>query len=331
LWARALTVAAGPVFNFILSILIFAAFALWIGTATESNVVGALKPHPFAGDTLLVGDEITAVNGMPTVDLAAFAEVSDKIAPVAEVTYTILRNGQSRDVKGPHPAPPIADDVQGLTAAFDAGLQGGDVIQSVNGTPIYTFNQLREITGKSNGEPLNLKIWRDGAVLDIMLVPRMTDVPSDEGFESRWLIGLNGSMLFEPETRQTGIVESIRFGVRQLGAIVSGTFSGLAHIVRGDISTCNLKGPIGIAKTSGAAASLGVDNFILVIGLLSASVGLMNLFPIPVLDGGHLVFHAWEAVTRRPPPERIMRMAMTVGFAAIMGLMAFALSRDLFC
>jgi regulator of sigma E protease len=332
LWARALTVAAGPVFNFILSILIFTGFALWIGIATERNVVGEIKPYPFEGETLQIGDEITAINGQPTVDLAAFFEAARTVPPAPEVTYTILRNGQSRDVAGPHPQPAIADAVQPLTAAYDAGLQAGDVIQSVNGTAIWSFDQLRDTTVASEGAPMNLKVWRAGSVIDITLVPRMSDVPNDDGgFETRWLIGLNGSMLFSPETRQSSIVESIGFGFSQVGRIITGTFSGLAHIARGDISTCNLKGPIGIAKTSGAAASMGLESFILLIAGLSTAVGLMNLFPIPVLDGGHLVFHAWEAVTRRPPPERVLQVMMMTGFAAIMALMVFALSRDLIC
>jgi regulator of sigma E protease len=332
LWARVLTVAAGPVFNFILSILIFTAFALWIGIATERNVVGEIKPFPFAGDTLQIGDEITAINGEPTADLAAFTAVAKTVPPAQSVTYSVLRDGQAVDVAGPHPQPAIADAVQPLTAAYDAGLQAGDVVQSVNGTAIWSFDQLRDITGTSDGAPMNLKVWRAGDVIDITLVPRMSDVPKDDGtFETRWLIGLNGSMLFLPETRQSGVFESISYGVSQVGRIISGTFSGIAHIVRGDISTCNLKGPIGIAKTSGAAASMGLETFIWFIAALSTAVGLMNLFPIPVLDGGHLVFHAWEAITRRPPPERVVQVMMMTGFGLIMALMFFSLSRDLIC
>jgi regulator of sigma E protease len=332
LWARMLTVAAGPVFNFILSVLIFTAFALWIGIATERNVVGEIKPYPFDGETLQIGDEITAINGQPTADLEAFLNAARTVPPAPAVTYSVLRAGQSVEVAGPHPQPAIADAVQPLTAAYDAGLRAGDVIQSVNGTAIWSFDQLREITGNSGGAAMNLKVWRAGSVIDITLVPRLSDVPKDDGgFETRWLIGLNGSMLFSPETRQTGVLESVRYGFSQVGAIVTGTFSGLAHIIRGDISTCNLKGPIGIAKTSGAAASMGLETFIWFIAALSTAVGLMNLFPIPVLDGGHLVFHAWEAITRRPPPERVVQVMMMTGFAAIMALMFFALSRDLFC
>ena len=99
----------------------------------------------------------------------------------------------------------------------------------------------------------------------------------------------------------------------------------------GAISSCNLRGPLGIAETSGAAASQGVASFIWFIAVLSTAVGLLNLFPIPVLDGGHLVFHAYEAISGRPPSDQALKVLMGVGLALLAGLMAFALSNDLLC
>ena len=332
LWARALTVAAGPVANFLLAILIFTGFVLWSGIATERAVIGSLQPYPFDGPSLQEGDEITAINGTPTPDLTAFLDVSDTIPAAAAVSYTVRRADETLTVAGPHPRPAIADGVMPQSAAFEAGLMTGDVIQAVDGTPLYSFNQLREIVGASEGKPLALRIWRAGETLDMTLSPRRSDVPKAEGgFETRWLIGLNGSMLFGPEVRDAGVLESISYGARQVWTIITGTFSGIAHIVRGDISTCNLKGPIGIAETSGAAATMGVESFIWFLAALSTAVGLMNLFPIPVLDGGHLVFHAYEAIFRRPPSERALQVLMMTGFSMIMALMVFALSRDLLC
>jgi regulator of sigma E protease len=119
--------------------------------------------------------------------------------------------------------------------------------------------------------------------------------------------------------------------VAETWRIASTSLSGLWHMITGAISTCNLQGPVGIAESSGAAASQGATSFILFVATLSTAVGLLNLFPVPVLDGGHLVFHAWEAVTGRPPSDRALRALMGAGLAVLLSLMLFALGNDLFC
>jgi regulator of sigma E protease len=109
------------------------------------------------------------------------------------------------------------------------------------------------------------------------------------------------------------------------------TFSGLAHIVTGKISNCNFSGAISIAETLGDSAQNGALEFLSTLAMLSFGIGLINLFPIPVLDGGHLVFFAYEAVVRRPPPEAALRVLMTVGLTIVITAMIYALSRDLVC
>jgi regulator of sigma E protease len=332
LWARSLTVAAGPLFNFALSILIFAGYFAVVGIATDTPTVGSLKPTPFQGDSLLPGDRITALNGTATPDFEAFVTVARALPPAAAATYAVDRDGSETVVDGPYPFPPIADGVQPQSAAQAADLAEGDVITAVDGTPVYSFTQLRDIVGASEGRPLNLTVWRAGESFAAVLEPRRQDLPVDGGgFETRWLIGLSGGLVFVPEVRRVGAGELAGLAVGQTWEIITTSLSGIAHIVSGAISSCNIQGPIGIAETSGAMASQGFDRFVLFIAMLSTAVGMMNLFPIPVLDGGHLVFHAWEAVTRRPPGDRAVRALMSVGLALLLGLMAFALFNDLFC
>jgi regulator of sigma E protease len=127
------------------------------------------------------------------------------------------------------------------------------------------------------------------------------------------------------------VAELLPAAVGQTWDVIARSLSGLQHIVVGAISTCNLSGPVGIARTSGAMAQDGLDSFIFFLAVLSTAVGLLNLFPIPILDGGHLVFHAWEAVTGRPPSDRVMGWLMTMGIVLLGGLMIFALGNDLFC
>ena len=125
--------------------------------------------------------------------------------------------------------------------------------------------------------------------------------------------------------------EALAYGLDQVQFIIRSSLSGVYHMVVGDISTCNLSGPIGIAEVSGQAASQGWFTFVWFIALLSTAIGLINLFPIPVLDGGHLVFHAWEAVTGRPPSDRLTKLLMTGGLMLLLALMAFAIGNDIVC
>jgi regulator of sigma E protease len=332
LWARAATVAAGPVFNFALSILVFAGFFLWNGIATDKPTVGTLKETPFAGQSLLPGDTLLAINGVAMPDMQTFVDKAADIPPASSVSYQVDRAGVTSEIAGPHPFPAVADGVQPDSAAGEAGIMPGDVILTMDGTQIGSFGQMREIVGASDGKALDLTVWRGGQVLPFTLTPRRMDIPtSGGGFETRWLMGLSGGLVFVPETRKPGAFETLKLGVLQTYEVGLTSLSGIWHVVTGAISTCNLRGPIGIAETSGAAAAAGIAAFIWFIAVLSTAVGLMNLFPVPVLDGGHLVFHAWEAATGKPPSARALNVLMTGGLVAILSLMVFALSNDLFC
>ncbi|WP_425090353.1 RIP metalloprotease RseP [Tropicimonas sp. S265A] len=332
LWKRAATVAAGPVFNFILSIVVFGAMILVQGTATERPTVGALADLPAEVNELQTGDVILAIEGTPTPDYEAINAARETLPRVAMLSYTVDRAGQETVVDGPFLMPPLVAGVQPRSAAMDAGFEIGDVITAIDGTPIAAFEELRDAVTASEGASLDLTVWRDGAELPITLAPRRVDLPLPEGgFETRWLIGITGGMFFEPETVTPGPLAAIGQGVEQTGFIIQSSLSGLWHMITGAISTCNISGPIGIAETSGAVASQGLDQFIWFIAVLSTAVGLLNLFPIPVLDGGHLVFHAYEAVAGRPPSDRALRVMMTAGLTLLLSLMVFALTNDIFC
>lgn len=332
LWARSATVAAGPVFNFILSIAVFAGI-FWVnGVANETPTVGALRPLPGVEAQLQPGDRIVALDGVETPDFATFIDVAGTMPAVRELDYRVERGGAELDLRDAHPLPPVVETVQPDSAARSAGIEAGDVVVAVDGVPVASFPQLREIVGNSGGKALTLSLLRDGQPLELVLEPKREDRPADGGgFETRWMIGLAGALYFEPEMRSVGLFEGISMGAVQSWDIAATSISGLWHMVTGAISSCNLRGPIGIAETSGAAASAGLTSFIWFIAMLSTAVGMMNLFPVPVLDGGHLVFYAWEAVTGKPPTARALRVLMTVGLAAILTLMVFALSNDLFC
>ncbi|NIZ14857.1 RIP metalloprotease RseP [Phaeobacter sp. HF9A] len=336
LWARAATVAAGPMFNFILSILIFAGVSLSQGRIEDPLTVGSLKALPDQGYSLKPGDEVLAIAGTPTPafsDGAAWGAFERALPEQPVQDYRVLRDGAEIDVKGPNLRPSLVVAIAPRSAAADAGLRPGDVITAIDGTPVFAFSQLKTRVEAADGAPLALKVWNDGETRDVTLSPRRTDEPTASGgFQSSWRIGVVGGLSFEPATSAISPFKAVAQGATQVWLMIEQSLSGLKHIITGDISTCNLSGPVAIAETSGTMASQGAVDFLWLIAALSTGIGLLNLFPVPVLDGGHLVFFAYEAVTGRTPSERAMRILMTVGLALVLGLMMFSLSNDLlFC
>ncbi|MCR9127508.1 MAG: RIP metalloprotease RseP [Rhodobacteraceae bacterium] len=336
LWARAATVAAGPAFNFAMSILVFALVLMSRGVATDPLTVGDLRPLPAASEyTLRAGDEILEIAGRATPDFDdsdAWADFTAGIPLAPVLDYRVRRGDAVTVVDGPYLFPPHVLQVAPQSAAFASGLKAGDVITGVDGAGVFAFDQLRTAVEGSQGRALDLEVWRDGETLSFTLAPKRVDEPQPEGgFVTHWRIGIVGGMAFDPATEAAGPIEALSGGVAQTWRIIEGSFSGLWHMVTGAISTCNLSGPIGIAETSGAMASQGAQSFIWFIAVLSAAVGLLNLFPIPALDGGHLVFYAYEAVTGRPPSDGALKVLMAAGLAMILSLMVFSLGNDIFC
>jgi len=335
LWARTLTVLAGPVFNFILSILVFGAIFLSRGQIGDTLIVGDLRDLPPPAYTLQEGDEVTAISGqaVPGFDEPEKFEAFTTALPIQKsLSYDVLRHGQAVEATGPYLYPPIVLHLAPQSAAYTAGLEQGDVITAVNGTAIQGFSELKAEIEGGEGATVLLTVWRAGATHEFSLTPRRVDEPQpDGGFKTHWRIGIGGGLAFDPATQSMGAGDALWGGVRQTGTIIRGSISGLYHMITGAISTCNLSGPVGIAQTSGAMASQGAQSFIWFIAVLSAAIGMLNLFPIPMLDGGHLVFYAYEAIAGRPPRDGVVRVLMTIGLVIVLGMMTFGLTNDLFC
>ena len=335
LWARALTVLAGPVFNFALSIIVFTGIAMTLGTVREPLTVEALKPMPIAVEGLEKGDIIQAIAGRDipaSTQTPEYRAYMDALPLEPVLDYTVLRGDASLTVQGPYPQPALVGRVGPETAAMEAGLASGDVITGIDGVPNFAFQQLKDAVEGSGGNPLSLDVWRDGETLKFTLVPKSTDEPQDDGsFINVLRIGISSDGAITAATDTPGILDAAQSGVAGTWRIIKGSISGLWYMVTGAISSCNMSGPVGIAKVSGAMASQGAMSFINFIAVLSTAVGLLNLFPIPALDGGHLVFYAYEAVAGKPPSDKALRILMSIGISMVLGLMLFALFNDLFC
>ena len=332
LWARTATVAAGPMFNFILTFALLTGLALVMGTPREEPTVGAMRAFPFEGPTLQEGDVIRAVAGQAVPDWETFRTVTDSLKGETSLDYTVMRGLDELVVKGPHPLAPVVGEVQIRSAAMDAGILEGDVILKADGKDVRYFDELPEIVAASKGQPVTLSVWRDGKTFDLSLTPRIRTVDDGNGgFTERYLLGLYSGLFFEPAMQSVGPLEAATNSVQSMWVMTTTTFSGLWHMIQGAISSCNLSGAIGMAEVAGDAARNGAESFIGMLAILSFGVGLLNLFPIPVLDGGHLVFYAYEAVVRRQPSERALRVLMTAGLTLVLSIMIFGLSRDLLC
>lgn len=331
LWARTATVAAGPVFNFIMSILIFAGVVLFTGTVKEPLTIQSIAPVPMTQE-LRPGDQVLGVAGQLFAEDDSLSIGKLDLPETQVMGWQVLRAGREITVTAPHPMLAVVGSVAPRSAADEAGLRRGDLILTVNDMPNLSFSHLKKVVEASDGAPVRLGLWRAEEEVEVTLLPRRVDEPQDEGgFATEWRIGIVSGLFFEPETERPGIWRALGLGAAQVGKIVTSSLSGLKHMITGAISSCNLSGPLGIAETSASMAAQGTQSFIWFIAVLSTAVGLLNLFPIPALDGGHLVFYAYEALTGKPPSDRAMQVLMSLGVALILTLMLFALANDIFC
>lgn len=335
LWARAATVAAGPAFNFILSFILFSGILLFQGQPITPLTVSTLPDFPDNIEQQLEpGDRVLKVEGIALNYPEGFVAAVANVPSQSSVEYEVERDGERMLVLGPQPQPAFVQSITPRSAADDAGLRFGDVLVSLNGTDVYQFGDMVEIVKKTRAQPIELVIWRDGEIFTTTLTPRLMAIPQPDGSmidEPKLGIG-NGGLFFEPATTDVGVRKSMKLAVQQVWFIIKQSLNGLKQMIIGNINTCNLSGPVGIAETSGSMASQGTLAFISFIAVLSTAVGLLNLFPIPILDGGHLCFHAYEAVTGKMPSDGSLRILMAIGVALIGTLMLFAIGNDLlFC
>jgi regulator of sigma E protease len=226
---------------------------------------------------------------------------------------------------------PRVDAVLPGSAAAEAGFQPGDLVLSINGKAIDSFRDMQEIVSLNADEPLDLIVERAGAQVTLHATPRLTTEKDVFGYVHR--IGRLGLS----QTNTPHDIKTIRYtplgaiaeAGRQVWFVIDQSFTYLGRLVVGRASTDQLGGVVRIAQMSGEAASMGFPTLMNLAGLLSVSIGLLNLFPIPLLDGGHLLFYAIEAVRGRPVSERVLEVGFRIGLAIIVMLMIFTVWNDL--
>lgn len=348
---RTLIVAAGPGFNFLLSYLIFSA---WLATGAplpiptfeelspKVDAIRAESPASVAG--LKVGDKVTRINEHE------IATQNDVYAIIAEsqgrpLTFEILRGGQHKTfvitpeimdqnkteepiyVIGIEEAAPVVTSVMPDMPAMVGGLQDGDRIVEIRGEPIHTWSQMTKIVRGSANQPLEFRVDRHGVFITLTIVPEAHQTTEDDLPIEIGKIGITGPG--RSVVRSESPLAALFHGIQATWGWSELTVVGIYKMFTGEISTKHLGGPIMIASASGKAAEHGVSDVAFLVAILSINLGILNLLPIPILDGGHLFFFACEAILRRPLGERQREFAQQIGLVLLFGIMIFAFFNDI--
>lgn len=328
---RAAIVAAGPFFNFVLAAVLFAGIAYSVGVPTDKPFVDEVEEGSIAEEAgFAVGDRFLTIDGQ---EISKFSDLNSAVRASngKVVTVDVERGGDTVTLPFTFIPPMTIEAVRTDGAAAAAGIEAGDILLSLDGEKIISFEGLRETVMESRGKPIEVTLDRDGEILDVSLTAEMREIRDENNnIVTRYFIGVThvSSLGMFPPLENASLLESGKTGVTQTWGVLSGTVFFLYELFAGRGDVGDLGGPIRIAEFSGEAAQQGASSLIYLMAVLSASIGLINLFPIPVLDGGHLLFYAIEAVRGKPMNERVQEIGLTIGFALIVSLMLFATYQD---
>jgi len=251
--------------------------------------------------------------------------------PVANFVLAIIIFAGIFMFHGKEIATARVDTVLPGSAAAAAGLQPGDLVTAVDGQPIASFNELQRAVGISAGQTLQVTISRAGKTLTLPATPKLTDLKDRFGnVHHLGVLGISRSVKPEDAViEKAGPLKALWLGAKETWFVTSRTLSYIGGVFTGREAADQLGGPIRIAQVSGQVASAGFVALINLAAILSVSIGLLNLFPVPLLDGGHLLFYGIEAVRGRPLSERAQEFGFRIGFAIVVMLMIFATFNDI--
>ena len=333
-WQRFLVYLAGPAMNALLTIAVLTGFYLVgfqvPGSRFDRPIVGAVdagSPAEKAG--IVPGDEIVAIDGqaLPTWEEAQYHIL---LRPDRVLTLRVRRSGEERDVPlrseatsaervgsiGVHPLVRVGQVVPGSPAEA-AGFKPEDAILAIDGKPLGEFADILPIVGGSGGKTLTFRVWRDGQVMDIPVTPR----DAGQGYK----VGLAAWFVTKKFGPAGALVESLRW----TWEMTRQTFDVVGRLITARISPRTMMGPLGIAQASGDAARGGAGSLLFLVAVISLQVGILNLFPLAPLDGGHLAILAVEGVARRDMSPTVKGWIMNAGAAAIFLLIGVVLYSDI--
>lgn len=250
--------------------------------------------------------------------------------PIANFILAIAIFAVMFGLNGRMVADPVVAEVQAESAAQAAGVLPGDRFIAIDETPVETFDDVQRYVSVRPGVAITITMDRDGSPVDLTLTPVRTEI--SDNFGNKMEVGRIGVITNTDagnfRVREYGPLEAVGEGVAQSWYIVTRTVDYIGNIIIGREKPDQLGGPIRVAKYSKDMSTLGIAALIQLAAVLSVSIGLLNLMPIPMLDGGHLVFYAFEAVRGRPPGEVVQEWAYRFGLTVVLALMLFATWND---
>jgi regulator of sigma E protease len=337
-WQRILIAFAGPLFNFLFAILTF-----WIVFLQPKQVPQYIFQPPKVGYVehnspaekigLKLEDVIVAVNGKPVKNWKDLSKLLEEYAG-KEVTLKVLRNGKEITLKvkldykvlskgiGILPyIPPVVGDVEPGSPAAQVGLKKGDRIVEINGKPVHSWWNIVFALKETGGKPLNLKVERNGKIITLTVVPKYDPTLK------RYILGIKAPIEYE-EVRLSPL-EALKRAIDRTWFLTVLTVKVIWGLITGAVSVKTLGGPLAIAGFAGEAAKLGLIAFLSAMATLSVQLGLFNLIPLPLLDGGLILLFLIEWIRGKPLSEKFKEWWVKIGFVIIVSLMVFIFTQDI--
>jgi regulator of sigma E protease len=356
-WKRFLVVLAGPVFNFIFAILAFAAIQM-MGVDSIRPYVGEITPDsPAAHSGFEDKDKIVAINDIdiqsmqqvrltllneylinPDLTIHVETKSGNKVSRRLDLSDTRLLSDEKDYFaktgmsfwRPPHTI--SVAQVMPDAAAQEAGVQLKDKLVTVDGKKILSAGFFSDYINKHAGKSVQLGVERNGSKTTLVLTPRLTDVDGKKigrigiALQANYSEDATKDLFF---TRQASFAESIKFGFTETYSLSLMTLKVMGRLVTGEASLKNISGPITIANYAGKSASVGFSAFLTLMAIVSLSLGVLNLLPIPLLDGGHLLYYVIELVKGSPVSEKVEAIGMRIGMSLVGVLMVVAIYNDI--